>query len=75
MPINVNIRVELWPIARLIPKVTNPRTHTPEQMKQVAASIKEFGWDYPDPRLSDNDVIAGHARLLAARQLGLPKCQ
>src|SRR3984885_9826018 len=71
MPINVNIRVELWPISRLIPRVTNPRTHTPEQIKQVAASIKEFGWTNPILVGADNDVIAGHARLLAARQLGM----
>ena len=71
MPINVNIRVELWPISRLIPRVTNPRTHTPEQVRQVAASIKEFGWTNPILVGADNDVIAGHARLLAARQLRL----
>jgi DNA modification methylase len=71
MPINVNIRVELWPISRLIPRVTNPRTHTPEQIKQVAASIKEFGWTNPILVGADQDLLAGHARLLAARQLGL----
>jgi ParB-like chromosome segregation protein Spo0J len=71
MPINVNISVELWPISRLIPRVTNPRTHTPEQVKQVAASIEEFGWTNPILVGADNDVIAGHARLLGARQLRL----
>src|ERR1700688_249668 len=71
MKINVNIRIELWPISRLIPRVTNPRTHTTEQVRQVAASIKEFGWTSPILVGADNDVIAGHARLLAARQLGM----
>jgi DNA modification methylase len=71
MPININISVELWPISRLIPRVTNPRTHTPEQIVQVAASIKEFGWTNPILVGADNDVIAGHARLLAARKLGM----
>src|SRR6202166_105130 len=71
MKINVNIRIELWPISRLIPRVTNPRTHTTEQVRQVAASIKEFGWTNPILIGADNDVIAGHARLLAARQLGM----
>src|SRR5580692_4018353 len=71
MPINVNIHVELWPLSRLIPRVTNPRTHTPEQIKQVAASIQEFGWTNPILVGADNDIIAGHARLLAARQLRL----
>jgi DNA modification methylase len=71
MPINVNIRIELWPISRLIPRVTNPRTHTPEQIAQIAASIREWGWTNPLLVGADNDVLAGHARLLAARQLGM----
>jgi ParB-like chromosome segregation protein Spo0J len=71
MQIRMNIQVEQWPISKLIPRVTNPRTHTPEQVKQVAASIKEFGWTNPILVGADNDVIAGHARLLAARQLRL----
>jgi ParB-like chromosome segregation protein Spo0J len=71
MKINVNIRIELWPISRLIPRVTNPRTHTPEQVAQIAASIREWGWTNPILVGADNDVLAGHARLLAARQLGM----
>jgi len=71
MEIRVNIQVEQWPISRLIPRVTNPRTHTPEQIAQVAASIREFGWTNPILVGADNDVIAGHARLLAARKLGM----
>jgi DNA modification methylase len=71
MEIRINIQVEQWPISRLIPRVTNPRTHTPEQITQVAASIREFGWTNPILVGADNDVIAGHARLLAARKLGL----
>jgi DNA modification methylase len=71
MEIRVNIQVEQWPISRLIPRVTNPRTHTPEQVGQVAASIREFGWTNPILVGADNDVIAGHARLLAARKLGM----
>src|SRR6202046_4664794 len=71
MPINVNIRIELWPISRLIPRVTNPRTHTPEQIAQVAASMREFGWTNPILAGADNDVLAGHARVAAARQLGM----
>src|ERR1700722_18794365 len=71
MPVNVNICVELWPLFRLIPRVTNPRTHTPEQVAQVAASIREFGWTNPILVGADNGVIAGHVRLLAASKLGL----
>src|ERR1035438_5907621 len=71
MKIRIDIQVEHWPISRLIPRVTNPRTHKPEQVSQVAASMKEFGWTNPILVGADNDVLAGHARLLAARQLGV----
>jgi len=71
MKIRINIQVERWPIGRLIPRITNPRTHTPEQIGQVAGSMKEFGWTNPILVGADNDVIAGHARLLAARRLGM----
>ena len=71
MEIRINIQVERWSISRLIPRITNPRTHTPEQVAQVAASMREWGWTNPILVGADNDVLAGHARLLAARQLGL----
>jgi ParB-like chromosome segregation protein Spo0J len=71
MHIRIDIQIEPWPIHRLIPRITNPRTHTLEQITQVAASIREFGWTNPILVGTDNDVIAGHARLLAARQLGM----
>src|ERR1039458_3959899 len=71
MEIRINIQVERWSISRLIPRITNPRTHKPEQVSQVAASMKEFGWTNPILVGADNDVLAGHARLLAARQLGV----
>ena len=73
MEIRINIQVERWKISRLIPRITNPRTHTPEQVAQVAASMREFGWTNPILVGADNDVLAGHARLLAARQLGIPR--
>src|ERR1700730_11358318 len=71
MEIRINIQVERWPISRLIPRITNPRTHTPEQVSQIAASIREWGWTNPILVGADNDVLAGHARLLAARELGM----
>ena len=71
MKIRIDIQVERWSIGRLIPRITNPRTHTPEQVAQVAASMREFGWTNPILVGADNDVLAGHARLLAARQLGM----
>jgi DNA modification methylase len=66
---NTNIQVEQWSIDRLIPRATNPRTHTPEQIAQLAASIREWGWTNPILVGADGDVIAGHARLMAARKL------
>jgi len=63
--------VERWPIDRLIPYVRNARTHTEEQVAQVAASIIEFGWTNPILVGADGVIIAGHARLLAARKLGM----
>jgi DNA modification methylase len=71
MEIRINIHVERWPIDRLIPRLTNPRTHTPEQIGQIAASMRQWGWTNPILVGADSDVIAGHARLLAARQLGM----
>jgi len=63
--------VEHWPIERLIPFARNPRTHTDEQVAQIAASIAEFGWTNPVLVGADGVIIAGHARLQAARKLGL----
>ncbi|MFN7754982.1 MAG: site-specific DNA-methyltransferase [Holosporales bacterium] len=57
--------------SRLNPYKNNPRTHTAEQIAQVAASIQEFGFTNPILADQDNRVIAGHCRLLAAQQQGL----
>jgi DNA modification methylase len=54
----------------LIPYVGNSRTHSDDQVAQIAASIKEFGWTNPVLLDGDNGVIAGHGRILAARKLG-----
>ena len=58
-------------IAELIPYANNARTHSPSQVAQIAASIKEFGWTNPILIDEDGMVVAGHGRLLAARSLGL----
>jgi ParB-like chromosome segregation protein Spo0J len=65
------LQVEQWPIDQPIPYIRNARTHSAEQIAQVAASIIEFGWTNPILVGSDRVVIAGHARLLAARKLGM----
>lgn len=59
------------PVDRLIGYARNARTHSDEQVAQIAASIAEFGWTNPVLVGSDGVVIAGHARLQAARKLGL----
>jgi DNA modification methylase len=66
-------RIELWPVDRLVPYARNPRTHTPGQVAQIAASIVEFGFTAPILVASDSGILAGHGRLLAARKLGLPE--
>jgi DNA modification methylase len=71
MKIRIDIQVERWSIGRLIPRITNPRLHTPEQIARVAASMTEFGWTNPILVGADNDILAGHARVLAARHLGM----
>src|ERR671921_522999 len=59
------------PLGELIPYARNPRTHSDEQVAQIAASIREFGWTNPILVDGENGVIAGHGRLLAARKLKL----
>ncbi|MGC8884878.1 MAG: ParB N-terminal domain-containing protein, partial [Bryobacteraceae bacterium] len=68
---NLDLQIERWPIERLIPFARNPRTHTDEQIAQIAASIVEFGWTNPLLVAANGVIIAGHARLAAARKLGL----
>ena len=59
------------PVEQLIPYARNARTHSDEQIAQIAASIREFGWGAPILVDGQNNVISGHGRLLAARKLGL----
>src|SRR3972149_6348578 len=64
-------QVQLWPTDRLVPYARNPRTHSPEQIVQIAASITEFGFTNPILVDTKDGIIAGHGRLLAAQKLGL----
>ena len=66
-------KVEPWPTTRLIPYARNARTHSDEQVAQIAASIVEFGFTNPVLAGSDGVVICGHGRLAAAQRLGLPE--
>jgi DNA modification methylase len=64
-------KIEIWPAGKLIPYARNARTHSEAQVAQVAAAIREFGWTNPILVGSDGVIIAGHARLLAARKLDM----
>jgi site-specific DNA-methyltransferase (adenine-specific) len=65
------VKVEQRKIEALIPYVNNSRTHSDEQVAQIAASVREFGWTNPILVDGQNGIIAGHGRLAAARKLGL----
>src|SRR5258708_4078249 len=63
------LNVEYRPIDALIPYARNARTHSDAQIAQLAASLHEFGWTNPVLVDGENGIIAGHGRVLAARQL------
>jgi DNA modification methylase len=65
------MRIEIWPINQVIPYARNARTIPPAAVDKVAASLKAFSWRQPIVVDSQRVIIAGHTRLLAARQLGL----
>jgi DNA modification methylase len=60
-------------VSDLIPYALNSRTHSDEQVAQLAASIREFGFTNPVLVDDQNNLIAGHGRLLAARKLKMDK--
>ena len=61
------------PVENLSVYVNNSRTHSTEQVKQISNSIKEFGFTNPLLIDKNKEIIAGHGRLMAAKQLGLDK--
>lgn len=64
-------KVEQWPIEKLVPYAKNSRTHSEEQVAQIAASIKEWGFTTAVLVDESGSIIAGHGRVMAARKLGL----
>lgn len=66
-----NPQIKMLAVDKIIPYVKNSRTHSDEQVAQVAASIKEFGFTNPILLDKENVIIAGHGRMLAAQRLGL----
>ncbi len=64
-------KIEMWPLDRLRPYERNARTHSPEQVAQIAASIQEFGFTNPILVDGSDGILAGHGRLAAAKDMGL----
>ena len=63
------MQIETVAVERLIPYARNSRTHSPEQVAQIAASIREFGFTNPVLIDAEGGIIAGHGRVMGARQL------
>lgn len=63
--------LEMLPLEKLVPSPRNARTHSPAQVAEIAGSIRAFGFTNPILVGDAGDVIAGHGRLAAARQLGM----
>jgi len=71
-PVSPGIKgVEYWPLSKLRPFERNARQHTQAQLDQLARSIEEWGWTIPVLIDEHGMILAGHGRVLAARQLGL----
>lgn len=64
-------QIELLLVSSLIPYARNSRTHSDEQVTQIAASIREFGFTNPVLIDSNGTIIAGHGRVMAAKKVGL----
>ena len=64
-------KVEIWPIERLTTNPRNARIHGPEQIEQIRASLREFGWTMPVLVRENGMLIAGYGRLEAAKLEGI----
>ena len=65
------LQIEMVDPDRLIPYLRNARTHSQEQVEQIAASMREFGFTNPILIGDDDGIVAGHGRLMAAKLIGL----
>lgn len=70
--VNIPGEIEVVAVDGLVPYARNSRTHSDEQVAQIAASIREFGFTSPVLIGADGGIIAGHGRVMAAQRLGLP---
>ena len=71
MNTNTTTELQLVPIEKLVPYANNARTHSPEQIKKLRSSLREFGFINPVIIDRDYGVIAGHGRILAAKEEGI----
>jgi ParB-like chromosome segregation protein Spo0J len=67
------MKIETINTSDLIPYARNSRTHSEQQVSQVAGSIREFGFTNPVLIDGDNGIIAGHGRVMAAQLIGMDK--
>ncbi len=70
---NLPKHIEHIEVEALVPYARNSRTHSPAQVDQISASIREFGFTNPVLIGADDTIIAGHGRVMAARQIGLDR--
>lgn len=63
--------MQLVPVSKLVPYVNNARTHSPEQVMKLRSSLREFGFINPIIIDRDYGIIAGHGRILAAKEEGI----
>ena len=68
---DLNLKVRYQNVAALKPYAGNARTHSDKQIAQIAASIRNFGFNNPVLVDAENRIIAGHGRVEAAKRLGL----
>ena len=73
MYLNQKTEYYLADIDTLVPYARNARTHSPEQVAQIAASIREFGFLSPVVTTKEGTILCGHGRFYAAQKLGLKK--
>jgi hypothetical protein len=69
--VKVQEKIEMLAIAALVPYARNSRTHSPEQIAQIAASIREFGFTNPVLVDGQGGIVAGHGRVMAAQSMGV----
>src|SRR5215831_16455972 len=64
-------RIEVLPVHQLTPYSNNARTHSKKQIRQIAESIRRFGFTNPVLIDDNGQIIAGHGRVAAAKLIGL----